>query len=185
EGRAMVRALAIMALAAVAWVMMTRRATAAVTVTEPGPMNSVLTGPAAYLAIVRRLNADEFGGFFDPALIMGMIATESSYRPNAYRYEARLGEASYGLMQVLESTARDRGMVGSPEQMYDPEIGIRFGMRQLKWSYDYLAARIGPPSREQLLSAYNAGVGYVVKGGARIDYAAKVELYMADWVGYA
>jgi len=140
-----------------------------------------LTGTAAILALVRQINDSEFGGFFDPALIMGIIETESSYDPSAYRYEAHLGEASYGLMQILESSARDRGMTGPATQLFDPATGILFGMRQLKWSHDYLAQRVGQPSRLQLLSAYNAGVGYVARGGTRAAYAAKVDRAASSW----
>lgn len=144
-----------------------------------------MTGTAAILALVRQINDQEFGGFFDPALVMGIIETESSYNPSAYRFEAHLGEASWGLMQILESSARDRGMVGPPDQLLDPATGILFGMRQLKWSYDYLAQRGGPPSRLQLLSAYNAGVGYVARGGTRAAYAAKVDRAASSWSAVA
>lgn len=93
----------------------------------------------------------------------------------AYRYEPHLSEASYGVMQVLESTARDRGLKGKPEQMYNPEIGIFFGVSQLKWTRDFLIGTIGkknirvgrrvangltkPPTVEEVLMAYNGGVG--------------------------
>lgn len=174
--------------AAAAWFLMARQAEAAVMPSQnlaPSNPGANVSGPAAILSLVRQINEAEFSGFFDPALIMGIIETESSYDPGAYRWEDRLGEASYGLMQVLESTARDRGLVGPVEQLFDPVVGIRFGMRQLKWSWDYLAQRIGPPSRLQLLSAYNAGVGYVAKGGTRAAYAVKVERAAGNWIGVA
>lgn len=141
--------------------------------------------PAGILAAVRHVNDTEFGGWFDPALVMGVIATESSYRVNAYRAEPQINDASYGLMQVLYGTAIDRGYSGPPEGLYDPLLNIRLGMAHLRWSYNYLAARMGSVSEGQMLSAYNAGVGYVMKGGARVDYVAKVQRNRATWQGAA
>lgn len=183
-------AIVAMALAAAAvWMYRSQTAAAAVIPlpnSDPATgAGASVSGPAGILALVRQINDAEFGGAFDPAFIMGIIATESSYDPAAYRWEAALGEASWGLMQVLESTARDRGLVGPPEQMFDPATGIRFGLRQLQWISGYLAQRIGQPSRLQILSAYNAGVGYVARGGTRASYAAKVDRAAASWSGVA
>ncbi len=113
----------------------------------------------------------------------------------AYRYEPHLGTASYGVMQVLETTARDRGLKGDPKQMYDPYIGILYGCRQLKWTRDYLNSTIGkkgirvgvrradgltrPATVADVLMAYNGGVGTFLlnKSGtpATRQYVAKYE----------
>jgi soluble lytic murein transglycosylase-like protein len=145
------------------------------------PPQPVANGPAAYLAIVRHVNAAEYGNFFDPAVIMGVMQTESGFNPSAYRFEPKLNEASYGLMQVLESTARDRGYSGPAEGLFDPETSIRLGMAQLFWSYNYLLNRKGEVTLDQLLSSYNAGVGYVSNGGIRLAYVGKVTGYAANW----
>lgn len=146
---------------------------------------AVPAGPLGFLAIVHQINQDEFGGWFDPALVMGVMQTESSFNPRAYRYESALGEASYGLMQLLESTARDRGLIGAADQLYDPALNIRLGMRQLKWSYDYLAQRAGTFTELQWISSYNGGVGNVLKGWASQPYYGKVMAAAAQWRGVA
>ncbi|HEX6960210.1 MAG TPA: lytic transglycosylase domain-containing protein [Ferrovibrio sp.] len=145
----------------------------------------VAAGPLAYLAIVRQLNDELYGGFFDPALVMGVMQQESAFNPMAYRYEASRGEASYGLMQLLYSTARDRGFSGDPAGLYDPATNIALGMAQLKWSFDYLASRLGTVTEAQWLSSYNAGVGYVLRGGNRYGYVASVQSYRDAWRGVA
>lgn len=178
-------------LLAAAFVLWRKNAEAAVTVpgdfsTDPAsPSMAVPAGPLGFLALVHQINAEEFGGWFDPALVMGVMQAESSFNPRAYRYEGHLGEGSYGLMQLLESTARDRGLVGSPDQLYDPALNIRLGMRQLKWSYDYLAQRMGTFTELQWISSYNGGVGNVLKGWASQPYYSKVTSAAAQWRGAA
>lgn len=143
--------------------------------------------PAQVRALVDKVNAEEFGGWFDPALVMGIIATESSFRPNVHRLERNVwgpgkDDASIGLMQPLLAVARDRGFIGAPGALYDPETNIRIGMRHLKWSYDFLSRRLGAaPTMAQWISSYNAGVGYVSKGGLRLAYVGKVQKAMKSY----
>ncbi len=185
----MLRALAVMGLAGLAWVMWSRAAAAAVAMPEATmPDNQSgfdFSTPKGIAAAVRFVNDAEFGGWFDPAMVMGVIATESSYRVMAYRAEPQINDASYGLMQVLYSTARDRGYDGPPEGLYDPLTNIRIGMAHLKWSFDYLSQRMGAVSEAQWLSSYNAGVGYVMRGGNRAAYVNKVQSNRASWIGVA
>lgn len=186
----MLRLLGLVLLGA-AFVLWRKNAEAAVSVSgdfnsDPAsPSVTVPAGPLGFLAIVQQINAEEFGGWFDPALVMGVMQTESSFNPRAYRFESHLGEGSYGLMQLLESTARDRGLVGAADQLYDPALNIRLGMRQLKWSYDYLAQRAGTFTELQWISSYNGGVGNVLKGWASQPYYGKVMSAAAQWRGAA
>lgn len=130
--------------------------------------------PAATVAeIVARVNAEEFGGWFSVADVLAVVEIESGFDPTAYRSEPQLGDASRGLMQLLLSTALDRGFQGAPEALFDPETNIRLGMRQLKWSWDYLAQRRGEPTVDQWIGSYNAGVGNVLKGYIPFSYVAK------------
>lgn len=136
--------------------------------------------PEQVRALVDKINAEEFGGWFDPVDVLAVVDVESDFRPNVHRWEAHAwggkGDTSIGLMQPLLAVARDRGFVGAPGALYDPETNLRIGMRHLKWSFDFLQSRLGrPPTRSQWFSSYNAGVGYVLKGGQRIAYVREVE----------
>jgi soluble lytic murein transglycosylase-like protein len=116
------------------------------------------------LDLVNKLNVQEFNSFFNPSEIMATCQVESSFRPYAYRREPS-GVASFGLMQVLDVTAAHLGLVGSPEQMYDPEVGLRYGMKCHKADWDYLQAHLHrDPYYEEFAAAYNEGVGNVMKG---------------------
>lgn len=130
-------------------------------------------GAEDFLAIINAVNADEGLGL-DPADVLAFIAVESSFRPNAYRYEPHLGDASYGLMQVLYGTARFVGYSGAPEGLYDPETNIRMGMRYVAYVRDYLRPRINrEPTWEEIASGYNGGPGRVVRGWRSVEYVEK------------
>jgi soluble lytic murein transglycosylase-like protein len=85
--------------------------------------------------------------------IRAVIETESSWNPNAYRYEAKIKDASYGLMQVLGKTAVGLGFTGDIyNDLYDPETNIDLGtedLAQLRHSYGNDFQRV--------YSAYNSG----------------------------
>ncbi|WP_168185872.1 lytic transglycosylase domain-containing protein [Magnetospirillum sp. ME-1] len=141
------------------------------------------TGAGAdVVAMVRAINEAEFGGWFDIADVLAVIQIESSFRPGAYRAEPQINDASYGLMQILSRTAADRGYDGPPEGLYDPETNILFGMRHLRWSWDYLARRMGSaPPRSLWIGSYNAGVGNAMKGYTPYAYVMKFEAARLLW----
>lgn len=125
------------------------------------------------LAMINRINA-EFATWFDPLDVLAIIEIESSFNPDSYRYEKHIGDASIGLMQILYQTARDRGFTQGPAGLFDPETNIRYGMRQLKWSHDYLAGKFGTkPRLDQWIGSYNAGVGNVLRGNIPTGYVQK------------
>ena len=134
------------------------------------------------VGLVQAINANEFGAWFDVADVLAVIQIESSFRANAYRAEPQIGDASYGLMQILSSTAADRGYDGPPEGLFDPETNLRYGMAHLKWSFDYLYRRLGTaPSRSLWIGSYNAGVGNALKGYTPWAYVAKFEAARVLW----
>lgn len=90
-------------------------------------------------------------------LLSAVIAAESSWKPDAYRYEAHLDDASYGLMQVLYSTAQDMGYTGPPDGLFDPATNIRYGTKYLRWLMDRF------DDLWVVVAAYNAGPGRVGK----------------------
>jgi hypothetical protein len=74
-------------------------------------------------------------------MLCAIAEIESDRRPLAYRFEPALGEASTGLMQVLQSTAewlaRDMGYRAysvnwASEQLYRPFAAVYFGAGELR-----------------------------------------------------
>ncbi|MFV0497591.1 MAG: lytic transglycosylase domain-containing protein [Candidatus Fimivivens sp.] len=92
-----------------------------------------------------------------PALVYGIIHTESRFRPNAV---SSIG--ARGLMQITEETFEwARWRVGDEktryEHLFDPEINIRYGT----YIFSLLLQEFGQP--EEALAAYHAGWGSVKK----------------------
>lgn len=131
--------------------------------------------------IIIRLNDTEFNSWFNPSEVMAFCQVESSFRPTARRFEPRLNESSYGLMQVLASTAKSVGLKGPATQMFNPEIGIRTGIKVARLYWDQLTKHFGrEPSLEEWSASYNEGVG-----GAERDVAADRDpdpAYTAIWI---
>lgn len=139
----------------------------------PAPLRPVpdRLSPADVVALAPQ--ADPEGWLSLPELL-AFVQVESSFRPAAYRFEPQLGEASYGLMQVLESSARDRGLSGDPRQMFDPLVGLRMGVLHARWGRDFLRRRLGrEPSTAEWVGAYNAGVGNVLRGYVPLAYVQR------------
>lgn len=90
-----------------------------------------------------------------PELVLAQVEAESNWDPRAYRYEPKLKEASYGLLQVLESTARGIGALApgeSPEALFDPARGLKAGVRYIK-----LQLTTTGGNWAKAAAAYNAG----------------------------
>jgi soluble lytic murein transglycosylase-like protein len=127
------------------------------------------------------------------AIIEAMVRTESSGKPDAYRFEPAYWErycakhkvfkhgdpkaiaASYGLMQVMYPTAYSLGFRGDPAELFDPQQSLLYGVRlmadNLRWSEGNLDAA---------LAAYNGGrkgnSGPPYRNGI---YVAKVRKHLA------
>lgn len=94
--------------------------------------------------LVRTL-APKYG--LDPALVLAVIAAESSFRADAVsRRNAR------GLMQLIPETARRFGV----RNAFDPTDNLRGGMKYLRWLLAYYRGNV-----TLVLAAYNAGEGSV------------------------
>jgi hypothetical protein len=88
-------------------------------------------------------------------LIYSCILTESSGKKDATRYEPHLDDYSYGLMQILYTTAKTLGFDGEPEELLDPLTNIAWGSELIaKQQYKNL----GDPVLTA--AAYNAGGVY-------------------------
>ena len=91
----------------------------------------------------------------DPALMAAVIYQESKFRS-----DARSSSGAIGLMQLTPSTAhgiavRTGGHAFRTDDLYDPEINIRYGA----WYLHNLFAKYH--SERLVLAAYNAGQGNV------------------------
>lgn len=98
----------------------------------------------------------------DPQLIFATIMTESEGNPKAYRFEPHLNDASFGLGQILYTTALSLGFTGTPEEMYRPEINIDL----IGKFHQNTIETYGELSPERMTIVYNTGIlfGYPTPG---------------------
>jgi soluble lytic murein transglycosylase len=130
---------------------------AVVDVTSP-PWYERIRYPLRYSEYVR-VHAREHS--LDPALVAAVIYQESKFKSGA-----KSSSGAIGLMQLTPSTARGiairtHGDAFRTEDLYNPEINIRYGA----WYLDNLFRKYG--SERLVLAAYNAGQGNVDRWRAR------------------
>lgn len=134
------------------------------------------------LDLIKRINDGEFSSWFQPSEVMAFCQIESRFKAHAYRYEPRLGEGSYGAMQVLASTAKQVCNITNPEDLYGLEVGLRTGMSVAKTYYEQLQKRLGrDPDEEEWSDSYNRGVGGVLREEDLGEDTAD-DTYTKDWV---
>jgi soluble lytic murein transglycosylase-like protein len=77
---------------------------------------------------------------------------------------AMKGHTSYGLMQVLDSTAAGLGLTGDPTALFIPEIGISYGVK-------YLASQLKRYGGDvpRAIAAYNAGSVFKRSDGSFVN----------------
>lgn len=105
------------------------------------------------------LNATSFG--VPASLIKAVIAKESSFRPQAFKSEPHIKDASRGLMQVLLQTARNLGFKGKADDLFDPKLNIYYGTYLLSQNLKTAGGKVNVA-----VAAYNAGWSKVRKGDA-------------------
>jgi peptidoglycan lytic transglycosylase len=108
--------------------------------------------PLRYSEYVR-VHAREHG--LDPSLVAAVIYQESKFRS-----DAKSSSGAIGLMQITPATAqgiaiRTHGSAFHTNDLYNPEINIRYGA----WYLKNLFEKYG--SEQLVLAAYNAGQGNV------------------------
>lgn len=126
-------------------------------------------------AIAKRITQTYFP-FVDWRMLVTMCAIESSFQPSAQRkeYNARgeVRDISYGLMQVLISTAawiyKDLGRrsygAASVANLTKPETSIYYGAAYVNWLRTWKGAR---RSEEWIVRAYNGGPGWASSATAQ------------------
>jgi soluble lytic murein transglycosylase-like protein len=137
----------------------------------------------------------------DPYLVEGVVWTESRGNADAFRHEpkfwfrylSKLPEykdanprrvaSSYGLMQIMYTTALTIGFVGEPEELFLPTTNIGLGCKQLRKLTDWANQYVDVPADDRLramLAAYNGGRGGNTPGtGLRPDNAQYAERVLA------
>jgi hypothetical protein len=149
----------------------------------PVPVPAVASPPAAHmpdtlttdqrvaLAAADQVNKESFGGWFLRSSMMAFIDVESDFNPRAIRRESS-GVTSYGLMQVLDSTAAWLGLTGDPRQMFEPAIGIFYGLKLAAQGWNHLLSAFDrPPTLTEWCEGYNIGYGAVARGRSRPAYS--------------
>lgn len=122
-------------------------------------------------------NKKEFYNFKDNCVIIASIVrAESSFKVESYNPEK---SGSYGLMQIQCSTAKHMGLKYSCEQLFDPKINIRFGMKYLAW----LRKNRKIKSVQDLIASWNAGAPYICKK-ININISSQVLCYPGEYINY-
>lgn len=146
----------------------------------PVPAN-LTEAQAAALTAFDEVNAESFNNWFRRSTFMAFCETESGFKPDAFRQEPS-GVASYGLMQVLDSTAAGLGLVGPADQMYQPKIGVFYGLKYAAQGWNYLTTHFGrPPKREEWAAGYNEGYGAAAAGRPDPTYVDRFLENFAKW----
>lgn len=114
----------------------------------------------------------------DPQLIEAFIIQESAGHADAFRYEhgfylkyimknemynamdSRRVSSSYGLMQVMYTTAVEHGFKDEPELLFLPAVNIDIGCEVLTHLFDWTGLdRSLRGTMRQVAAAYNGGRG--------------------------
>ena len=123
----------------------------------------------------------------DSNLIKAFIKTESNWDPKASRYEPKIKDTSYGLMQVLLKTGRwvSKNRKLTAKQLTQPTVNILIGTRYLRQLSDKY------PKLKDVIASYNAGKPYKTRTGKYVNqkYVDKVVKYYyfygKSWFVYA
>ena len=111
------------------------------------------------------------------AVVFGLVAMESNFKPNAIRQEPKINDASYGLTQILYRTAQGLGYRGTTTGLFVPDTNVQYGLLYLRQMLD----RVG--AVDKALSAYNGGLfSGTIHNQSYVDgVLARAEYFNAAW----
>lgn len=99
---------------------------------------------------VKELNIITKDKIYD--LAKGIVRHESGFYPLGMSYEKSIGVYSYGLMRLLEATAREMKWKGKePRELLDIDTNIKYGVKYLCWQIHRYH------SLNRAVASYNAG----------------------------
>jgi soluble lytic murein transglycosylase len=134
----------------VAWVTGAAALTVAVIIAMPDAkkLYNDLTLPLSYQDVIRQQAAADH---LDPALVAGVIDTESKFDPSTS------SAGAVGLMQLLPSTAeflarRTNGYQFKASDLQNPQVNITYGCYYLRFLLDEFNGNV-----TEALAAYNGG----------------------------
>lgn len=120
----------------------------------------------------------------DPSLVAAVICAESRFRPGALSHAGAMG-----LMQIIPTTGEwiaEKLQLEdfTVEELYQPDVNIRFGTWYLRYLFDQLDEDI-----ESALVAYNAGLSNLLRwqseGGTLFpETRVYVSRVMRGWSAY-
>jgi soluble lytic murein transglycosylase len=155
---------------------------AIVTIREAFPFHASATGdllpksvwrmlyPVKYFEFVERYAKDHD---VDPFVVAGLIRQESTFNPRA---RSRVG--ARGLMQIMPYTGRKLARAHRrryrTQDLYNPEINIRYGTHYLKEVLDRFGGRL-----DYALASYNAGP-HRVKAWTGMDATLDAEEFIEE-----
>lgn len=114
---------------------------------------------AAMLSLVDAIASSEG---VPPELLKALVEIESAWDPKAYRAEPQIHDASYGLAQILYGTAKSIGYQGTPEGLFIPAEGLKWGARYLRRMLNTFQG-----NWVLAMAGYNAGPGNARKAITR------------------
>lgn len=116
--------------------------------------------------------ANQYG--VDPDLVKGLIKQESNWDVNASRYEAHLNDSSWGLMQVLLSTAKST--LGNDSltiaQLINPETNVTAGTKFIASQLKRYNGNV-----RDAIAAYNAGSARKTQDGKYVNQSYVDNVY--------
>jgi len=101
----------------------------------------------------------------DPNLSLAVAKVESDFNPQAISHKGCIG-----VFQIHPSLARRYGY--KKEDLFDPDINIRLGIRILKHYLDYFR------NLELALAAYHAGFNRVIRNGYKVPNIKETKSYI-------